>query len=208
MSEKGKNIWIVVLCGVIAVSLGLGFRAVKNAGGREGVNPNVVLVTAPEQEDFEVHPDWTIPVTEPVDYGENLAAGKKVAQNGQTQTYNCRNVNDGDRTTYWEGASNNYPNMLTFDLEQKEDIGAVRILLNPRAIWSARTQDVEIQVSDDGEEFATVMEKTTLSFDPMEDNSVYLPLEASGQYVRFLFHDNTGAKAGQAAEIEIYPPQD
>lgn len=209
MKDTFKNILIAVLCTVILLSVTLSIRAIRAAQSQEPVNPNVTLVTVPDQQDFEEHPDWTIPVTEPVYYGENLALGKEVQQNGQTQTYNCRNINDGDRFTYWEGKADTYPNIVTFDLAAQCEITGVRILLNPRQLWSARDQEVELQISDDGESFTTIFEKTTLSFDPLEDNSVYLPFDAavSGQYIRFLFHSNTGAGAGQAAEIEIFGQQ-
>ena len=210
MSEKMKNWVILLLCLVIAVSLGLTAWIVRTKAEAEAPNPNVTLVTAPEQTDFEEHPEWTVPETEPIDYGENIALGKDITQNGHTQIYQCRNAVDGDRFTYWEGLAGAYPNIVTIDLGEAMEMTGARILLNPRQIWSARTQDVEIQVSGDGETFVTVLEKTTLSFDPMEDNSAYIPFAEtiSGRYIRFLFHANTGATGGQAAEIEVYAPKE
>lgn len=208
MSDKMKNTVIVLLCAVIAVSVGLTAYTVYAGRSSEEPNPNVTLVTTPDQEDFEEHPEWTIPVTEPIDYGENIALEKDVKQSGQTDIYNCRNVNDGDRFTYWEGESNDYPNEVTIDMGEAARMNGARILLNPRAIWGARTQEVEVQVSDDGETFTTIAARTTLSFDPMADNSAYMPFDqvAQGRYIRFVFYANTGAKGGQAAEIEVYAP--
>lgn len=206
MKNGMKNAVIVFLCAAIAVSIGLSAHAIHIGRTSDAPNPNVTLVTAPNQADFEEHPEWTIPETEPIDYGENIALDKTVRQNGQTQIYNCRNVNDGDRFTYWEGAPDAYPNEVTIDLGEAAEISGARILLNPRQIWSARTQDVEVLLSDDGENFATVYSRTTLTFDPMEDNSAHMefPEAAKGQYILFRFYANTGAKAGQAAEIEVY----
>lgn len=206
MSNKIKNIIIVILCVVIISAVALTVYTVSAAKSSEEPNPNVTLVTVPDQTDFEVHEEWTIPVTEPIDYGENLALEKFVKQSGQTDIYNAKNVNDGDRYTYWEGESDNYPNDVTMDMGEPTEMTGARILLNPRQIWGPRTQIVEVQVSDDGENFTTIYEKTTLSFDPMTDNSVYMPFEeaVTAQYIRFLFHANTGAKGGQAAEIEVY----
>ena len=98
---------------------------------------------------------------------------------------------------------------ITVDLEEPQKISGFGILLNPRQIWNARTQDVEIQTSDDGEEFATLLPAQTVEFDPMTDNRCYLPLDESVQarYVRFVFTANSGADAGQAAEIEVYKAQ-
>ncbi len=208
MSNKWRLTLAIFLCLVILFSLGLTAWAIQTRSQQMALNPNVTLVTAPEQTDFEEHPDWTIPVTEPIDYGENLALGKKVKQSGQTDIYNGRNVTDGDRYTYWEGETNDYPNDVTIDLEQMTQIGSVRILLNPSRIWSARSQEVEAQVSEDGENYVTAYPKTMLSFDPGEDNSAYLVFHQAvqGRYIRILFHSNTGAKGGQAAEIEVYAP--
>lgn len=207
MGEKQKNIVIICLCLVIVLCLGLTVWAL-NRKVPEEANPNVTLVTTPEQNGFEEHPEWTIPVTEPIDYGENLALGKEARQSGQTDIYNCRNVNDGDRFTYWEGESDDYPNDVTIDLEEVTELGSVRVLLNPSRIWGARTQDIEVLISEDGENFVTAYPKTTLSFDPNTDNSVYLEFASpvQGRFVRFQFYANTGAKGGQAAEVEVYAP--
>lgn len=201
--------WILgFLCLVIALSVGLTAYTLSARWKNRGPNPNVLLVTAPEQEDFQVHEEWTIPETEPIDYGENLALGKPVKQSGQTDIYNGKNATDGDRFTYWEGEADGYPNDLTIDLEEEREITGIRILLNPRQIWSARKQEVEVQVSDDSETFTTIYEKTTLSFDPLKDNSTYMEFAetVTARYIRFLFYSNTGAKGGQAAEIEVYGP--
>lgn len=207
---NGKNrSWILgFLCLVIALSVGLTAYTLSARWKNRGPNPNVLLVTAPEQEDFQVHEEWTIPETEPIDYGENLALGKPVKQSGQTDIYNGKNATDGDRFTYWEGEADGYPNDLTIDLEEEREITGIRILLNPRQIWSARKQEVEVQVSDDSETFTTIYEKTTLSFDPLKDNSTYMEFAetVTARYIRFLFYSNTGAKGGQAAEIEVYGP--
>lgn len=95
---------------------------------------------------------------------------------------------------------------VTVDLEVPQKISGFGILLNPRQIWNARTQDVEVQTSDDGEEFTTLLPTQTMEFDPMTDNRCYLPLDESVQarYLRFVFTANSGADAGQAAEIEVY----
>ena len=209
MSNTAKNILIALLCIVILGAVGLSVYTIRAAGEADEPNPNVTLVTAPQQADFEEHPEWTVPETEPIDYGENIALGKEVKQDGQTQVYNCKYVTDGDRFTYWEGKADAYPNMVTIDLGEPSEMTSARILLNPRQIWGARTQDVEVQISDDNENFTTIFPKTTLSFDPMEDNFAFMDFGqvVEGQYIRFLFYANTGATAGQAAEIEVYAPK-
>lgn len=201
-----RNALPILFAAIILGSTAVTVRTVQSRRASQGANPNVTLVTAPEQADFEVHPDWTLPEPEQIDYGENLALGKPITQNGSTQIYQCRNAVDGDRFTYWEGAQEDYPNLITVDLEEVKTLSGFGILLNPRQIWSARTQDVEIQGSPDGETFETLLPCRTVEFDPLTDNRCYLPLEENVQtrYVRFVFTANTGAKAGQAAEVEIY----
>ena len=206
MKKSTRTVLTVLLIVVILASAAATGYILREKNSREVINPNVTLVTAPEQEAFEVHPEWTLPEPEIIDYGENLALGKKVTQNGSTQIYQCRNAVDGDRFTYWEGLQDSYPNIVTVDLGETQNISGFGILLNPRQIWSARTQEVEVQLSDDGEEFSTLLPAQTVEFDPMTDNRCYLPVEESAEarYVRFVFTANSGAKAGQAAELEIY----
>ena len=208
--ENSKNVILAVLAVIIAGALGTGIWAVKTREPEEKVNTNVTLVSAPEQTEFEVHPEWVLPEPEVVDYGENIALGRTVSENGHTQVYHCRNINDGETLTYWEGRADDYPNEITFDMEESVTISGARILLNPRSNWGARTQEVEIQISGDNENFTTVYPKSTLSFDPNTGNYAYMefdtPVEA--WYIRFVFYANTGAAGGQAAEIEIYAPQE
>ena len=206
MKKTTRGILIAALLAVIGASAAGTVLLTEQKNQREIRNPNVQLVTAPEQTDFEVHPEWTLPEPEVIDYGENLALGKPITQNGSTQIYQCRNAVDGDRFTYWEGAQDDYPNFITVDLEEERSVTGFGILLNPRQIWSARTQDVEIQTSLDGEQFETLLPCQTAAFDPLKDNRCYLPAPegTTARYVRFVFTANTGAKAGQAAEVEIY----
>ena len=208
--EKSKNVILVVLAVTIVVALSVGIWAVLTRQPLETVNTNVTLVPAPDQDDFEVHPEWALPEAEPIDYGENIALDRSVTEDGHTQVYHCRNVNDGETLTYWEGRPDDYPNEITFDMEESVTISGARILLNPRSNWGARTQDIEIQISDDNENFSTVYPRTTLSFDPNTGNFAYMELDApvEARYIRFVFYANTGATAGQAAEIEIYASEE
>lgn len=206
MKNSMKNLLIVLLSLVTVLAAALGIRAILTAQPKETVNLNVTRITAPDQTDFEVHPEWTTPTVAVIDYGDNLALGKPAKESGHTQVYHCRNTTDGDRFTYWEGKADSYPNEVTIDLEAVQSLTGARVLLNPRALWSARTQEIEVQVSTDGETFTTVFDRAVVFFDPAEDNSAYLPFSAptEGRYVRFVFYSNTGATGGQAAELEVY----
>ena len=210
MSERAKNITIAILCVVIAGALGLSIYTLRS-GSHPGSNPNVTLVSAPEQTDFEEHPEWIIPEPESVDYGENLALDKKARQSSQTQVYNCKNAFDGNRYTYWEGAPDEYPGVVTVDLEAVVELGGAQLMLSPNQIWGARTQEIEVLASTDNENFTIIVPRTAYGFDPVNNgNAVYIPFDSGvqGQYIRFSFYSNTGASNGQAAEIEIYGPQE
>lgn len=208
MNNTTKNIAIVILCVIIVGALGLSFYRIAVGDISDEPNPNVTLVTAPEQSDFELHPEWGGPQLSYTDYGENLALGKLVTQNGNTDIYHCSNVTDGNVQTYWEGLSGLLPNEVTIDMDVITEMAAVQILLNPDPVWGTRVQEIEIQVSTDGESYTTVYDKAPLSFDTADTNSVYIPFTetVNGQYVKVLFHSNTGAGGGQAAEIEVYAP--
>jgi hypothetical protein len=210
MNNKTKTILLVILCVIIVASLGLSAWKILSAGSSDKPNPNATIIAAPEQSDFEPHPEWSgnKPQVSYHDYGENLAAGKAATANAQLDGYFSYEVTDSDLTTYWEAPSGAYPNEVTIDLGAVTEIGSAQILLNPDPIWGSRVQEIEVQVSTDGESYATVFPKTALTFDTADTDSAYIPFtEAiSGQYVKFLFHSNTGAAGGQAAEIEIYAP--
>ncbi|MFC6937890.1 hypothetical protein ACFQHO_51540 [Actinomadura yumaensis] len=42
--------------------------------------------------------------------GANLAAGRSVSASGSHREYPAANVNDGDRSTYWESTGDAFPN--------------------------------------------------------------------------------------------------
>jgi hypothetical protein len=132
----------------------------------------------------------------------NLALGKPIAENGHTQTYVATNANDGNLTTYWEGAA--YPNLLTVDLGSAQSISSIKIKLNPA--WGARTQTLSVLGSTDNVNFTTTLKASAgYGFDPATSNVVTITFTStSTRYVRLSFTANTGAPGGQVAEFEIY----
>lgn len=209
MSKRTKNILIAVLLAAAVACTAAGAGAIHAKQSAERLNPNVTVIPAPEQSGFETHPEWQMPEAEQIDYGENIALGKTAEDDGHTQIYLAKNAVDDNPYTYWEGKADAFPNTLTVDLGAASAVTGAQIVLNPNAIWSARTQEVEVQISGDGEQFETVVPRTELSFDPFDGaNSAYIDFGAAleGQYVRFLFFSNSGATGGQAAEIQIFAP--
>ncbi|MBQ9167084.1 MAG: discoidin domain-containing protein [Oscillospiraceae bacterium] len=208
MNNKAKTIIIVILCVIIAGALGFSFYKICADSASDEPNPNVTLVTTPEQSDFELHPEWGGSKAQYTDYGENLAKGKITRSNGYVDGFGPANATDGKVSTYWEGAAGKYPNEMVIDMGSVTEMGAAQIKLVPESIWGCRLQEIEIQVSVDGENYTTVYPKTMLTFDSAKTNSAYMPFTeaVSAQYVKVLFHSNNGAGGGQASEIEVFAP--
>jgi len=141
---------------------------------------------------------------EPIE-GENLALHKAVSADANTQIYYAINSVDGNVNTYWEGASNAYPNTLTVDLGEIFSIKIIRVRLNPKPIWSARIQTFSISGSSDGEEYSTIVNSADYTFDPATTNTVTIDFNTvSVRYVKLEFNANSGAPGGQVAEFEVY----
>ena len=50
--------------------------------------------------------------------------------------------------------------------------------------------------------------ESNYEFNPLENaNTVIINLNAKARYLRFVFTKNTGANAGQLAELEVYAAQ-
>ena len=135
---------------------------------------------------------------------KNLALGKTASSNNHILDFSPDKAVDGDTASYFEGAANSYPNLLTIDLDKKSVLKSVTIRLNPRKIWTGRTQTLSILVSDDGTSFTTILPSADYDFSPLDGgNAVTIPVKASGRYVQISFTANTEATGGQAAEVEV-----
>ncbi|MDR3284982.1 MAG: discoidin domain-containing protein [Treponema sp.] len=135
----------------------------------------------------------------------NLALGKSVAVSSKIYDFTGAKAVDGDISSYWEGAADKYPNSVTIDLSSSIQLSTAVIRLNPQRIWGKRTQRIEVQVSDDNNAFTTLVPEADSVFDPgANGNAVAIPLNTKTRYVRLIVTTNTGAKAGQIAELEIY----
>lgn len=199
----------IVLMLVITVSvLGSCTTALLVWGG-DKTRPlgDVMQVGVPAQSEAQV-PEWaqTAPF-EPADLGDNLALGAGTNDNGHVGPYVANNAADEDDQTYWEGTQNAYPNELTLDLGETKTVTRIRIVLNPDPIWAARTQEIAVMGSTDGETYASIKEPFQVEFDPASGgNQAIIDLEGAYtvQFVRLVFTANTQANAGQAAEVQIY----
>jgi hypothetical protein len=134
--------------------------------------------------------------------GSNLALGKPITASGYVHTFVATNANDDNVTTYWEGNAN--PATLTTQLGANADLSSIVIRLNPDAAWGPRTQTFSILGREQsGSGFSTIVASASYSFDPATGNSVTIPVSARVADVRLNFTANTGAPAGQVAELQV-----
>lgn len=169
--------------------------------------PGLTIVSAPEQtaaQRPDCFPDPTanyIPLPET----ENLAEGKPISSGEHTDVYVNTNVNDGSTDTYWE--SKGFPAEMTIDLEGSYSVSTVAVLLNPSAVWEARTQEIAVLVSTDGENFTEIVAAAKYDFDPDTGNRIRIDFDSvNASYVKIVFTMNSSSRTGgaQAAEIQVY----
>ncbi|MEU9741308.1 discoidin domain-containing protein [Micromonospora chersina] len=136
--------------------------------------------------------------------GTNLAAGKPITASSVVHVFNAVNANDGDVTTYWEGAPGAYPSTLTVALGANASISAIVVKLNPDPVWGPRTQTFQVlgrEQSASG--FTSVVGSATYSFSPTSSNTVTIPVSATAADVRLQFTANSGSSNGQVAEFQV-----
>lgn len=139
---------------------------------------------------------------------KNLALGAPVVANNKIYDFVGSKAADGDVNTYWEGAANKYPNTVQVDLINSIQLDMAVLKLNPQKIWGKRVQTFAVEISDNGSDFTTLIPESNYEFNPVENsNTVVINLNAKARYLRFTFTKNTGANAGQLAELEVYAAQ-
>jgi hypothetical protein len=135
----------------------------------------------------------------------NLAAGKPASASSSTQTYVAGNVTDANTSSYWESASNAFPQWVQVDLGSATTVGRIVLKLPPATSWAARSQTVALSGSTDGTTFTTLKAAASYSFDPATGNTVTITFTgASARYVRATITANSGWPAGQVSQFEIY----
>lgn len=200
-----KRINIILTVAVLAIFLAAGGILLQKG---QAPAATVQTIAAPSQTEAFV-PEWAKPAEAVVvDFGENLAASASFTATGFTQTYKPTFANDQSVMTYWEGRD--FDSLLMAELPEASVVGHLVIRLNPSALWAARKQTIAVQASADGETFVPLIEAQEYAFDPVAANTVLLTVPAEladtpYRFVRLAFTANTGAGAGQAAEVEIYP---
>jgi hypothetical protein len=170
-------------------------------------DPGLTIVAAPEQTKAQRPPCFPDPEANyiPMPEGENYALGKPVSSGEHTDVYVIENVNDGKTDTYWE--SKGFPAEVSIDLGVSRSISTAAVRLNPSSIWEARTQEIAVLVSADGESFTEAAAAAKYDFDPNTGNRIRIDFPAAeARFVKLVFTLNTSSRTGgaQAAEIEVY----
>lgn len=115
------------------------------------------------------------------------------------------NANDGNATTYWEGAGGSYPNTLTVNLGFNANMTSIVLKLNPDNAWSTRTQTIQVLGHDQsGTTFNNLVSATSYTFSPASGNTVTIPVSATASTVQLKITTNSGASAGQIAEFQVF----
>ena len=147
-------------------------------------------------------------------YPPALTFGKPVVDaSAHADVYNVEKALDGDPTgtSYYESAS--LPAHIVVDLGDIYQITTVVLSLPPSLNWAARTQNIEILVSDSNVAyspstvFATVVPATNYLFDPTQGNRVTINLTPTNCRFFKLVINSNDIKAGygaQLSEISVY----
>lgn len=180
----------------------------ENAGKSKMSKAGLTVVAAPEQSEPMEHEDFMKEeYVSAVPDGDNLALEGKIEASSFADVYVPKKVIDGKTAgfSYWEGAADTYPNLLSLELEQPSAIHAIRVCLCPQKIWGKRVQEFSVKISADGENYKELFPMQAYDFNPDRGNEVILNFdETEVKYVELEFNSNTGGAGGQVAELEVY----
>ncbi|MFJ4671208.1 discoidin domain-containing protein [Kitasatospora purpeofusca] len=135
--------------------------------------------------------------------GPDLAAGRPVTASSANGQYVAGNVNDGDRSTYWESANSALPQWIQVDLGSAAAVD--QVVLKLPAAWESRTETLTVLGSTDGSGFATVAGSAAQTFDQAGGNTVRIGFAATTtRYLRVQVTANSVRPAAQISEFEVY----
>lgn len=200
----------IVIAGLAVINLSLlvYILIIQFSPAKEIKAENVTIFETIDQSESIIHPDFVKEEYVPlVIEGENVAKGKKATASSFNDVYIPRKVTDGvfAGVSYWEGAPDSYPNILTVNLEEEKSIHTVRVCLSPMSIWGKREQTFSVSVSNDNETFTELIPEKQYTFDPAMGNEVVLNFDTvNAKYVQLSFTKNSGSTGAQVAEFEVY----
>lgn len=136
--------------------------------------------------------------------GKNLALKKPISAN-EISYGEPQDIADGDKATFSDFGSKNFPNEVIVDLEAIYSLERFEMYLPKN--WGTRTQEIEFRSSLDGKNYETLVEKASYKFE-QETNHVIveLPESSAGRYIKMIgTANNEAGKPGmQFSEFEVY----
>ena len=149
-------------------------------------------------------PPTTAPPTAPAN--GDLAQGRPVTASSSNAPYVASNAVDGDTSSYWESASNSFPQTIQVDLGAGKAVGSVTLKLPPATAWSTRSQTFSVLGSTDGSTFSTLVGSAAHTFDPSTGNTVTvsLPAGTTERYLKLSFTANSGWPAAQLSAFQVF----
>lgn len=139
--------------------------------------------------------------------GVNIAGEARIDASGFNSSYAPGKVKDGKTAgnSYWEGAPNEFPNIISATFDRSFNVHAIKVMLCPQSVWGPRKQTFSVEISTDGETFTEFIPSAEYQFDPDTGNELVLEFDSTEvKAVQLTFTANTGAVGAQVAELEIY----
>lgn len=204
---KKVRIILIVILALAAIGMWAGALTVqKNA--EAVVYGEVTVIPTADRTESIVPPALVKEEFQPViPDGVNITSVASIKANNFNSSFSPLKVNDGDTAgaSYWEGAPNEFPNIITATFEQNFNIHAIKLCLCPQSVWGPRVQTFSVEISTDGENFTELLPSADYQFDPDTGNELVLEFDATNvKAVQLSFTANTGAVGAQIAEWEIY----
>jgi len=135
----------------------------------------------------------------------NLALGKPVSATvdfeGQDRPERAVDGKRWQEDGWWAGVS--WPSALEIDLGEKQEIGTVFVFLYADGI---RCYPHKIEVSDDGENWRVVSDKSDLDTPVTREGVTHEFAATEARYVRVHVLTNTVNQAVHITEVEVYAP--
>ncbi|WP_027296613.1 discoidin domain-containing protein [Robinsoniella sp. KNHs210] len=136
--------------------------------------------------------------------GKNLALKKPLSLN-QISHGNLQDAVDGDKKTFIDCGSKNFPNEVIVDLENIYLLEQFDLYLPSN--WGKRTQEIEFLVSSDGDVYKTAVDKAKYAFEQGTNHvTIALPQDTAGRFIKIIgtANDEVGKPGLQIGEFEVY----
>lgn len=144
-------------------------------------------------------------------YPASLTFNKTIYGTKHEDVYIINNLIDGSRNTYYESSKAlgfTTPPEITIDLQNNYDIKYINMYLVPLLTWEARTEEITISVSLDGNNYTDIIVKKACLFDPTTGSVIEIILDepVEARYIKFTVYSNTapGSEGAQLSEIAVY----